>query len=99
MDLLRARFWAWLGLILLAATALHAAGPKSPKTPPPYVADQEFDRSHGLLAIPWKINFIRMRVRGALPAQMQPGFPPYDQQPQQAKAPPPAPPPKPSVGH
>jgi hypothetical protein len=64
-------------LKIVALSALLAA----PAAAGSYLADQEIDREAGLLEIPWSISLVRMYTWSDLPAQMQWGFPPYDQQP------------------
>ncbi len=45
--------------------------------------DEQLDKMAGLLANDWTINKININSRSKLPGQMQPGLPPYSQQPEQ----------------
>lgn len=51
----------------------------------PYLEDQRIDEGLGLFGRPWDINLVNVNSRLDQLLQVQPGFPPYDQQVERAQ--------------
>jgi len=67
-------------VMLIGQAPLSVAAPTDS-----YQEDEAIDEQLGLLDMGWKLDLVNIRMRLDQPLEVRPGFPPYDEQVQEAQ--------------